>query len=333
MTFLPKNPEYNTEPALASVHADHGARGPDEAPMSRTDCPSPDTLSDYVLGKIRVADLGTVAGHLEVCTECEQKIELLDGMTDDVVSELRRIRGADTIAGDSTEVLSPSGGADMPSATGTWGEFRIVREIGRGGMGVVCEAYQGSLNRHVALKLLPEHGSLSRFRREAQAAGRLHHTNIVPVFGVGEHRGRAFYVMQYIVGRPLDRVLEDRGGGGGAAGGGAASGRLDDREAARIGAQVADALAYAHSQGVIHRDIKPSNLLLDEQGTVWVTDFGLAHDASDTHSLTQTGDFLGTLRYVAPERFQGRGDRARRHLRAGRDALRAGVRTAGVPGG
>ena len=70
-----------------------------------------------------------------------------------------------------------------------WGEFRIVREIGRGGMGVVCEAYQGSLNRHVALKLLPAQGDLARFRREAEAAGRLHHTNIVPVFGVGEHAG------------------------------------------------------------------------------------------------------------------------------------------------
>ena len=91
-----------------------------------------------------------------------------------------------------------------------WGDFRIVREIGRGGMGVVYEAYQGSLNRHVAIKFLPAHGNPARFGREARAAGRLHHTNIVPVFGVGEYGGRAYYVMQYIAGRGLDAVLKDR---------------------------------------------------------------------------------------------------------------------------
>ena len=189
------------------------------------------------------------------------------------------------------------------AAVESWGEFRIVREIGRGGMGVVCEAYQGSLNRHVALKFLPERGDLARFRREARAAGRLHHTNIVPVFGVGEHRGRHFYVMQFIAGRGLDAVLDRAARHRRRTGLG-----FDDREAARIGVQVAEALAYAHAQGVIHRDIKPSNLLLDDQETVWVTDFGLAHDASDTVTLTHTGDFLGTLRYVAPERLSGRGD-------------------------
>ena len=102
--------------------------------------------------------------------------------------------------------------------------------------------------------------------------------------------------MQYIAGRSLDQVLKERAATGGTCG-------FDYREAARIGVQVAEALAHAHAQGVIHRDIKPSNLLLDEQGTVWVTDFGLAHDASDTATLTHTGDLLGTLRYVAPERF------------------------------
>ncbi len=112
--------------------------------------------------------------------------------------------------------------------------------------------------------------------------------------------------MQYIAGRGLDQVLKDRAGI--ADGVGAGPGRLEDREAARIGVQAAEALAYAHAQGVIHRDIKPSNLLLDERGTVWVTDFGLAHDASETQSLTNTGDFLGTLRYLPPERLGGRGD-------------------------
>jgi WD40 repeat protein/tetratricopeptide (TPR) repeat protein len=264
-------------------------------------------LSAFTLGDLPEPDLSTVAEHLGTCAHCEERAGRLDEAADAVVKQVRRLResGLET-AIDENQAAGSGETAALPPWSETWGEFRIVREIGRGGMGVVVEAYQGALGRHVAVKFLPESGDLARFRREARAAGRLHHTNIVPVFGVGEHRGRAFYVMQYIAGRSLDRVLKDRGVA--ATGDGEAPGRFDDREAARIGVQVADALAYAHSQGVIHRDIKPSNLLLDEQGTVWVTDFGLAHDASDENTLTHTGDFLGTLRYVAPERLEGRGD-------------------------
>ncbi len=158
----------------------------------------------------------------------------------------------------------------------------------------------------MALKVLPSHGDPARFRREAKAAGRLHHTNIVPVFGVGEHQGQLYYVMQFIRGRGLNAVLKERRRDCDVP---AASPRSKFVEAARIGVQVAEALAYAHAQGVIHRDIKPSNLLIDQQGTVWVTDFGLAHDATDTQTLTHTGDFLGTLRYAAPERISGAGMR------------------------
>ena len=299
MTFFRKNPEYNMEPAFASVLTERGASVPGEAPMSRTDCPSEDTLSDFVLGKLPVGAQGTVAEHLDACTECEEKAGQLDGMADALVSKLRRTPAPlSTISGERTEVASPPHAVGMPRATEPWGEFRIVREIGRGGMGVVWEAFQGSLNRHVALKLLPEHGNLSRFRREAQAAGRLHHTHIVPVFGVGEHQGCHFYVMQYIAGRGLDAVFKERT---------VAAGRAGAREAARIGAEVAGALAYAHGQGVIHRDIKPSNLLLDDGGTVWVTDFGVAKVA-DERDLTATGDFLGTLRYMPPEAFEGKHD-------------------------
>ena len=275
--------------------------------MSRKNCPSQGTLSDFVLGILPIAEQGTVAEHLDVCTECEEKTGQLDGMADAVVSELRRFSasGPDGAAHNLTEagVVSPAG--EMPRMTEPWGEFRIVREIGRGGMGVVCEAYQGSLNRHVAIKFLPEHGNLARFRREAQAAGRLHHTNIVPVFGVGEHQGRHFYVMQFIAGRGLDTVSKEQADDAGKSGRSPA--RLRAREAARIGVQVADALTYAHGQGVIHRDIKPSNLLLDDQGTVWVNDFGLAK-ADDQENLTQTGDIMGTLRYMPPEAFEGRAD-------------------------
>jgi serine/threonine-protein kinase len=319
------------------------------------------------------------------------------------------------------------------------GDYRILREVGRGGMGRVYEAVQESLGRHVALKILPLAATLDsrhrrRFEREARASARLHHTNIVPVFGVGEDDGLLYYVMQFIQGQSLDLVLTelhklrkastrstdpatdprakasaplptaaDRAVGAsaadiaaqllsgeftftrsapGAEGGfsfglsgtapftsptggdqtqplrteklvtaadhsselpptfpaapegpvAAPSGSAQDSShtsgrltgsatslglsqsyrhyahcVARIGVQVCDALHYAHGQGIVHRDVKPSNLLLDLQGTVWVTDFGLAK-AADEEDLTHTGDVLGTLRYMAPERFQGSSD-------------------------
>ncbi len=230
------------------------------------------------------------------------------------------------------------------------GDYHIVREIGRGGMGVVYEAEQVSLGRHVALKVLPAAALLNptfleRFRREARAAAGLHHTNIVPVFGVGESDGFHYYAMQFIPGEGLDRVLRDlrrlRPVDGASTPGrdlsrvartlltgcfaapvetatdattprepGTATRTASNSEAgyyrgmARVGLQVAEALAYAHRHGVLHRDIKPSNLLLDLQGTVWITDFGLAK-AEGSDELTQTGDIVGTLRFMAPERFDG----------------------------
>ncbi len=269
--------------------------------MSNSTCPSRETLSAFLLGDLPETQLSEVASHVSGCAACEENASLLDSASDEIVECLRRLPNRDPeIQPADTDPISSSAMPTFPPGTESWGEFRIVREIGRGGMAVVCEAYQGSLNRHVARKLLPAQGDLVRFHREAKAAGRLHHTNIVPVFGVGEHQGRAYYVMQFIAGRSLDHVLKEQRTRGTCG--------FDDREAARIGVQVAEALAYAHAQGVIHRDIKPSNLLLDEHGTVWVTDFGLAHDASDTATLTHTGDFLGTLRYVAPERITGQGD-------------------------
>jgi serine/threonine protein kinase/WD40 repeat protein len=308
------------------------------------------------------------------------------------------------------------------------GEYRVLREIARGGMGVVYEAVQESLGRHVALKVLPrsrwlDPAQIERFQLEARSAARLHHGHIVPVYGVGEHDGVHYYAMQFIHGHGLDAILDDlrrlrglepghaesragrrpaavtrdptgsltvalslqRGGfpipeplndraGFGAeptvaapcvtaAGSDAASlgrptaivpgdeagGYPRDsacvgpqaaqaaailagdsnpepeptpaasslslasesqfyRSVARIGLQVADALAYAHQHGVLHRDIKPSNLLLDAVGNVWVTDFGLAKlEGSD--GPTRTGDVVGTVRYMAPERFDRWSDR------------------------
>jgi serine/threonine protein kinase/predicted Zn-dependent protease len=231
---------------------------------------------------------------------------------------------------------------DGPSGyPGQIGEFRILREVGRGGMGVVYEAVQETLGRHVALKVLPTRAladprRAERFRREARAAAKLHHTNIVPVFGTGETDGLHYYAMQFIPGQGLDRVIDElrrlrqenpsgatepsRASLATAQGPGtvslsgttepgitSASGRRYWESVARLGAQAADALAHAHAQGVLHRDIKPANLLLDPQGIVWVTDFGLAKLA-DEEDLTRAGDVVGTLRYLAPERFEGRCD-------------------------
>ncbi|TWT46024.1 Serine/threonine-protein kinase PrkC [Phycisphaerae bacterium RAS1] len=183
------------------------------------------------------------------------------------------------------------------------GDFRILREVGRGGMGVVYEAVQVSLDRRVALKvLLPGVGfsssAVERFHREARTAGALQHRHIVPVYAIGEHDGVPYYAMQFIDGVTLSTLVRLS----------REEGRTPDAEHFRRvgewGRQVADALAYAHQQGVIHRDVKPSNLLVSPDGNVWVTDFGLAR--RDAHvSLTLTGDVIGTVRYMSPEQARG----------------------------
>jgi serine/threonine protein kinase len=229
------------------------------------------------------------------------------------------------------------------------GDFRIVREIGRGGMGVVYEAVQLSLGRRVALKVLPfaaalDAKRLQRFKHEAQAAAHLHHTNIVPVYAVGVERGVHFYAMQLIEGQNLAALVEDlRDQAGLASPSGARprpgseptgpytspppsagvpaaltrpglcaqlSTQRSDRSAeffrtlARLVVQAAEALDYAHGMGIVHRDVKPANILVDDRGTVWITDFGLAQFHADA-GLTQTGDLLGTLRYMSPEQVGG----------------------------
>lgn len=214
------------------------------------------------------------------------------------------------------------------------GDFRIIREIGRGGMGIVYEAAQLSLGRRVALKVLPfasafDERQLQRFKTEAQAAAHLHHTSIVPVFAVGSDRGVHYYAMQFIDGQtladairelrrtdrtPTPREVVDLTNSPMTANGttphspwasSLPQGRLPYYKAlARLGVQAADALEYAHSMGIVHRDVKPANLLVDTRSNLWITDFGLAHFQGGGE-LTMTGDLLGTLRYMSPEQAQG----------------------------
>jgi serine/threonine protein kinase len=231
------------------------------------------------------------------------------------------------------------------------GDFRILREIGRGGMGVVYEAEQLSLGRRVALKVLPfaaamDARQLQRFKNEAHAAAHLHHPNIVPVYAVGCERGVHYYAMQLIEGQNLASLIEGlRGADRTSSGPTRPPGGKEDprivasssliqplsallketrpvpvaqrttqrslgertaffRMAARLAVQAAAALEHAHGLGVIHRDVKPANLLVDPQGNAWITDFGLAQLHDDT-GLTQSGDLLGTLRYMSPEQAAG----------------------------
>jgi serine/threonine protein kinase/tetratricopeptide (TPR) repeat protein len=213
---------------------------------------------------------------------------------------------------------------------GQLGDYRLLREVGRGGMGIVYEADQVSLSRRVALKVLPfaaalDPKQLQRFKNEAQAAAHLHHTNIVPVFGVGCEGGVHFYAMQYIDGQTLAAFVRDlqrpaepsyAEGTGGPEGGPTRpvavfsterSARPAEyfRTVARLGVQAAEALEHAHGLGVLHRDVKPANLLVDVRGNLWVTDFGLAQYQGQA-GLTLTGDLVGTLRYMSPEQALGR---------------------------
>ena len=185
------------------------------------------------------------------------------------------------------------------------GDYRIVREIGRGGMGIVYEAQQETLDRRVALKVLNgaslSPAALQRFLREARATARLHHTNIVPLFGVGDGHGVHYYAMQFIDGQGLDAVIRNWA----AQDPPAPASRWNT--VASICAQIGEALAYAHGKGILHRDVKPSNVMLDARGTAWLTDFGLAK-LDEQPDLTRAIDMIGTLRYLAPERLAGRCD-------------------------
>ncbi len=310
-----------------------------------------------------------VEGHVEGCSACHQVLDQLTSLFDlglesgDAPMDegfLGRVKRLGLPVGEgpgrSTVDATPDAGdgSFLPTIAG----FRMIRELGRGGMGTVYEAIELALDRRVALKVLPRSAALSptaieRFRRESRATAQLHHTNIVPVFGVGEDAAYFYHALQFIDGESLDRMLErtrhddrDRVASesatlameaasrpisdaatasmparepvilsaknpppGSPTSGSASPGKSWYRHVARIGLQVAEGLEFAHRKGILHRDVKPSNILIDRSGTAWVADFGLAKVfEADGETLTQPGDVVGTLRYIAPERFQGLSD-------------------------
>ena len=251
---------------------------PDENPGSTIDAEIADLLDQYLTDRQRGRAverdrwLEQHPEHADRLAECLDAAELFGGVE--------------------------SGGFDLPSEPAlpaSIGDFEIRRELGRGGMGVVYEAREKSLDRIVALKVMRfgivDPKALDRFRREAETAGALHHTNIVPVYATGREGDTSWYAMQRIEGESLAaRLSRSRRN----------ATPPEVEEILDVGIQTADALGHAHERDVVHRDVKPANLILDHQQRVWLTDFGLARRLVDV-GATMTGAILGTPRYMSPE--------------------------------
>ncbi|MBL4849380.1 MAG: protein kinase, partial [Planctomycetes bacterium] len=201
---------------------------------------------------------------------------------------------ADTVVG-GLQSSAPGAGTTTLGPGSRIGDYEILRELARGGMGVVYVAWSAPLAREVAIKLLLEGSStsqgLERFEIEARTAARLKHPNIVGIHHVGDHQGAPYLVMDLIPGRSLDELLAEEG-------------PLDPREAVRIVHALAGALAYAHQRSVLHRDLKPHNVILRQDGTPILTDFGLAKDV-EAEGVTVNGQMLGTPSYMPPEQAGG----------------------------
>jgi len=251
------------------------------------------------------------------------RLEKLCLQNTDLAGQLRELFATvsvtDAVAMESTIIMSDDRGGELAveqqsmrpfigngfvpgvsSLPAQFGEYELLEEIGRGGMGIVYRAVQKSLQRVVAVKMLlrrdlASQADLTRFRSEAEAAAQLDHPGIVSIFEVGEYKGHPFYSMRYIEGTTLAKRLE--------------AGPIPPREGAQILLRVAEAVQAAHVRGVLHRDLKPSNILIDLAGKPHVSDFGLAKRLEGNQTMTHTGAILGTPCYMSPEQAAGsRGD-------------------------
>lgn len=312
-----------------------------------------DRLNGILLDYVEAVERGENPDRSEILDRNPEYVDELKDFfatrdrLDGIAAPLRaaaKIQAAGDSAYDQTASMTPRAALLSTADIGQVGDFRLLREVGHGGMGVVYEAEQISLRRRVALKVLPfaaaiDSRQLQRFRNEAQAAAQLHHNSIVPVYAVGTEGGVHFYAMQFIDGQSLAQLLVELRKKSHAdrpvpsAEAGKSSEKSTSRESqspeseavmsstiistehsrqrrqyyrrvAKLIRQVADALEYAHQLGIVHRDIKPANLLLDSNGRLWVTDFGLALIRNNA-GLTATGELVGTLRYMSPEQALG----------------------------
>ncbi len=224
----------------------------------------------------------------------------------DIADDLRQLWGAVLVTDTAGTAQDERLGDDSGNGSIRWksltlpttiGDYELLDELGRGGMGVVFRARQLSLDREVAVKMilrgrLASASDLDRFLAEASATARLEHANIAAVYDVGDFDGRPFYSMQFVDGETLDARV--------------ARGPMPQREAAKVVACIARAVGFAHRQGILHRDIKPSNILLASDGTPLITDFGLAKQMGSDTGLTRSGALLGTPAYMSPEQASGR---------------------------
>ena len=289
-------------------------------PTTDTDNPIEEELSPDAEERLAVLLEDLTTGPID---QAHDRLEKLCLQHTDLARQLRELFATvsvtDAVAMEST-IIMLDGGVDATSITENdarsfrgdgfmpgssalpvqFGEYELLEEIGRGGMGIVYRAVQKSLQRVVAVKMLLRRdlaspADLSRFRSEAEAAAQLDHPGIVSIFEVGEHDGHPFYSMRYIEGTTLAKRLQ--------------AGPIPPREGAMILLRVAEAVQSAHARGVLHRDLKPSNILIDLAGKPHVSDFGLAKRLEGNQTMTHTGAILGTPCYMSPEQAAGsRGD-------------------------
>jgi formylglycine-generating enzyme required for sulfatase activity/serine/threonine protein kinase len=278
-------------------------------------CPDPNVLVAYLLGKLDPLEVPPIAEHVANCPTCDHSAESLEVASDTLVEQLRGALPQCDVSRDPeyqqvlarVQKLHPKRSAadtqvDLPLApeVAQFGEYRLLAKLGQGGMGVVWKAEHLRMHRLVAIKTLhparmKSPDMLRRFYQEVEVAAKLLHPNIVTAFDATEHQGRHYLVMEYVDGQDLARLMKHHG-------------PLPPQQAAGYILQAARGLQFAHSKGIIHRDIKPSNLLLDRDGTVKILDMGLARVDSTSlpgepegDRLTQSDQVLGTCDYMAPE--------------------------------
>ena len=254
-------------------------------------------LDALIASYVEAVEAGRVPDRAEWLARHPDRAEALRGFFADL-DRMDRVAAPLRMAGppDETGGVDPDGRPDPPTVR-YFGDYELLEEVARGGMGIVYKARQASLNRVVALKMVltgsfASAREVARFQAEAEAAANLDHPHIVPVYEVGEHEGQPYFSMKFVEGTSL--ATHPRG---------------DLRAEVRGLIVVAEAVHHAHRRGVLHRDLKPSNVLVDALGDRHVTDFGLAKRLADSdRSLTEPGAVLGTPRYMAPEQAAGRKD-------------------------